>query len=85
MDGDWQHDDLECPKCGEWAVRSQTCWVIGCDDGLIDGYEEDPLWYDEGDCYPCPECGGRGFHRWCAKCGADLKWHQWPVEAQAGE
>jgi predicted RNA-binding Zn-ribbon protein involved in translation (DUF1610 family) len=72
MSDDVQHEDLECPYCGEWEVYYQPCFGIGCDDGQIDGYDEDPLWFDEGDTYPCPTCGGNGFFRWCAKCGAEL-------------
>lgn len=47
-----------CETCGgplEWA----DCWN-GCDDGFIDRYEEDPLWYDEDDTEPCHVCRGAG-------------------------
>ena len=35
------------------------CWQCG-GEGWFDGYEEDPLWYEPGDLYMCPECRGRG-------------------------
>jgi hypothetical protein len=83
MSDDVQHEDLECPYCGEWEVYYQPCFGIGCDDGQIDGYDEDPLWFDEGDTYPCPTCGGNGFFRWCAKCGAELARFQFSDAAAA--
>lgn len=86
MDDDVRHDDLECPKCGEWEVYSQECYDLGCDDGFIDGYDEDPLWYDPGDVYPCPTCRGHGILRWCAKCGAELTGFSWePAPARSAE
>jgi hypothetical protein len=51
--------------------------VPGCDDGQIDGYEEDPLWWDEGDTYTCSECRGYGYFMWCSKCGANLVGFKW--------
>lgn len=72
MSDEVDHVDGACPKCGEYEVYRQDCYVLGCDDGQIDGYDEDPMWYDEGDTYGCPECGGRGYFMWCAKCGANL-------------
>ena len=54
------YDDYgkECPVCGsdmDWA----DCDVCG-GDGVLDAYEGDPLWYDEGDTEPCYQCGGTG-------------------------
>lgn len=52
-----------CAACScecEW----EQCHA-GCEDGYFDGYEEDPLWYDEGDLVPCNECGGHGGSWWC--------------------
>jgi hypothetical protein len=52
-----------CALCNcemEW-VECQA----GCDDGYFDGYEEDPLWHDQGDLVPCHECGGQGGFYWC--------------------
>lgn len=61
-----------CPKCGHHELRSRSCVVIGCDDGWIDLYEEDPLWFGPGDTEPCQECKATGIVRWCPNCGADL-------------
>lgn len=51
----------------EERKRCQVCsceleWVdcYNCDDGEVDGYEEDPLWFDPGDTYPCDTCNGKG-------------------------
>lgn len=64
--------DESCPKCGHSPIRWKYCDVIGCDDGYIDLYEEDPLWYDIDDTEMCSECRGTGTQRWCPSCGADL-------------
>lgn len=72
MSDDVRHEDFGCPLCGEWNVMYQECYAVGCDEGQIDGYEEDPLWFDEGQTYSCDTCHGRGYFRWCSKCGADL-------------
>jgi hypothetical protein len=51
-----------------YKAIERTEWVecpAGCEDGYFDGYEEDPLWYDEGDLVPCPVCGGQGGYYWC--------------------
>lgn len=47
-----------CSKCNVEATWID-CWN-SCDDGYFDGYEEDPLWYDDGDLVPCSVCYGRG-------------------------
>lgn len=55
--------DVICDRCGcecEWS----DCYA-GCDDGYFDGYEEDPLWYDQGELVPCNECGGHGGSYFC--------------------
>lgn len=67
-----EHDDEPCPNCGGqvlWAPCTQ------CEDGFIDVYDDDPLWYDEDDVEPCHECNGKGYHKWCSKCGYDLAAH----------
>ncbi len=56
----------DCPECGsptDWL----RCWNCG-GDGCFDGYEEDPLWYDEGDFIPCSECRGKGGWFRCHEC-----------------
>jgi hypothetical protein len=65
-----------CPVCGD-ELEWTDCWSCG-GEGEFDGYEEDPLWYDEGDMIPCPECNGAGGWRECpnaenhAKIKSDL-------------
>lgn len=56
-----------CRRCGadaEWI----ECWA-GCEDGYYDGFEDDPMWYDEGDYIPCDTCSGRGG--WWGCCNLD--------------
>lgn len=56
-----------CPKCHtptDWL----RCWNCGGEGGH-DGYDEDPLWYDEGDVIPCGECHGKGGWWRCWDCG----------------
>jgi hypothetical protein len=69
---DKERETWVCPKCGD--VGDDTAWLPcgnGCDEGYFDGYEEDPLWYDEGDMYACEVCEGKGGWRVCGKCNAD--------------
>ena len=73
MDDDYEVDcEISCPKCGHTSTHSRECTEIGCEDGFINRYEEDPMWYDEDDEEICPECHGTGIERWCPSCGADL-------------
>ncbi|OGZ02796.1 MAG: hypothetical protein A2390_02220 [Candidatus Liptonbacteria bacterium RIFOXYB1_FULL_36_10] len=65
--------DTNCPSCGHSPIRSCRCRNLGCEDGWIDRYDEDPLWYDEDDPEICTECWGTGVERWCPKCGFDLQ------------
>lgn len=70
---DYQEDyDEKCPSCGHTPIRWRDCTNIHCDDGFIDLYEDDPLWYDEGDLEVCPECNGTGIERWCPNCGTTI-------------
>lgn len=69
MSDDYDLDDLPCPACGHWPTRSRNC--PNCDEGWIDRYEEDPLWYSPGEEEMCQECSGTGLQRWCPECGAD--------------
>ena len=36
-----------------------------CGDGFYDGYDDDPLWYDQGELVTCENCGGRGMLWFC--------------------
>lgn len=48
--------DHQCARCG-----SSVGWIDceQCDEGYHDLYEQDPLWYDEGDVEACDFCVGR--------------------------
>lgn len=63
-------DGLVCPHCGG-ETRQRECNEIGCEDGFIDGYEDDPCWYLPGEFYACPECRGTGVVAWCVECSRD--------------
>lgn len=66
-----------CSNC-EHQYFTTVCSACGGEGGH-DGYEEDPLWYDEGDIIPCDACRGNGCHKWCPRCGWDAllpeKWN----------
>lgn len=69
---DWTEDyDTPCPHCSHEVTRWRDCDAVGCDDGEIDEYEDDPLWFEPGDTSACEECDGTGTVCWCPKCGAD--------------
>lgn len=72
-DDEIEDEDTACPKCGHSPIRSCRCRALGCDDGWVDRYDEDPLWYDEDDPEMCTECYGTGVERWCPSCGFDLQ------------
>ena len=59
-----------CPRCGD-LMNSELCNAVGCDDGWIDLYEDDPTWYYPGDVARCRECHGTGYITWCPNCGYD--------------
>lgn len=65
-----REDESLCPKCGGELTR-EPCGELGCDDGVVDVYEDDPLWYEPGDNEPCDECGGRGYIEWCPQCAKE--------------
>jgi len=52
-------DPGECPKCGGYALYYR-CHEIGCDDGVIDVYDDDPINNDPGDTETCETCQGKG-------------------------
>lgn len=54
--------DDDYPCCGHCGggVDWELCTAIGCEDGYIDVYEEDPLWYSPGDMEACDMCEGKG-------------------------
>jgi len=56
-----------CEKHPDSELVKVFCGDCG-GEGEVDRYEEDPLWYDEGDMYPCHMCEGRGWMRECLRC-----------------
>jgi predicted RNA-binding Zn-ribbon protein involved in translation (DUF1610 family) len=70
---DYEYDDTVCPQCGHTPTHIRRCTNLGCEDGWIDCYDDDPMWYDEDDPEMCTECLGTGVERWCPKCGLDLR------------
>lgn len=74
-DDDFDIDfDVLCPDCGAETL-SRNCNGFSCEDGFIDEYEDDPLWFDPGDVSECEECHGTGVERWCPEKGCDWEWH----------
>jgi hypothetical protein len=70
---DYMLDDGVCPDCGHAPVHWRTCSEIGCQDGWIDEYDDDPINYAPGEAYAmCATCRGTGIECWCPACGADL-------------
>lgn len=58
MSEDYDFDEEACPECGHSPTHCQEC--EHCDDGYVDHYEEDPMWYDDED-VPCEYCNGTGL------------------------
>jgi hypothetical protein len=58
--------DNYCPTCNA-LLESEMCEF--CDDGQIEVYEDDPMWYSPGDTEQCDECNGRGYIWHCPTCG----------------
>ena len=67
---DYEFSDEYCPNCGA-VMHIRGCSELYCENGYVNRYEEDPLWYDEDDCEQCEECHGMGYQEWCPKCGHD--------------
>ena len=70
---EFTYEESACPKCGHSPTKSRHCDVIGCSDGYIDEYDEDPVNFSPGESYEtCQECHGTGVVRWCPECGCDI-------------
>jgi len=59
----------ECGRCGT-EMEFDECAECGGEGGF-DAYEQDPLWYNEGDITACTMCDGMGG--WWT-CGSDPDW-----------
>jgi hypothetical protein len=69
-------DDIEicgtpCPSCGCDHTATRICYQCN-GEGFRDVYEDDLLWYDEGDIEDCRECASTGSQHWCRNCGYDF-------------
>ena len=53
------HEGKLCPRCGCCEMEWVECHECG-GEGWVSRYEEDPLWYDEDDLWPCHICEGEG-------------------------
>jgi len=72
-----------CPHCGG-DTRWEDCTEFGCDDGAIDRYEEDPLWFVGPMRFEtCENCEGRGGWYVCANSYAWCQAHPLPGQEQA--
>jgi hypothetical protein len=57
-----EEEEPQCGNCGS-SVSWEDCGA--CDGGLVDAYEEDPLWYSPGEEKRCNSCGGHGGWNVC--------------------
>lgn len=75
MSYDDYDDDVElsaeCCETHKVSLLRRECSAFDCEDGYYDGYEDDPLWYDEGEMVRCSDCNGRGYFEWCPKCAEE--------------
>lgn len=69
---DCEFDETPCPRCGAVPTRRIECCEPGCEDGWIDLYAEDPIYYLPGERQRCPSCRGLGFVHWCSACGQEM-------------
>lgn len=67
--GDGREWDCQCARCGA-STDHIDCAQCGGEGGGS-RYEEDPLWYDEDDWWPCDYCRGRGGF---IVCGNPVAW-----------
>lgn len=67
MSDEYEFSDLVCPFCGHEPTHVRDC--PKCEEGFIDCYDEDPLWYDEDEFEVCLDCHGTWVQHWCLECG----------------
>jgi len=68
-DCEYEQTGSPCPFCGHSPLHTRNC--EHCDDGYVELYDEDPLWYDEDDIEACEHCRATGVLIWCPSCGKD--------------
>jgi hypothetical protein len=72
FDDDFEVDyDTSCPHCGHEKTHHRECRE--CEDGLVNRFDEDPLWYDVDECEVCDTCKGKGYEHWCPNCGESVE------------
>ena len=75
--------DIDCPRCEHAPTKVRDCDAIGCEDGFIDGHDEDPINLAPGEVMEiCHDCWGSGLQRWCPKCGFDLQLHAYKLSVK---
>lgn len=55
----WEVSDYPDDYDYEFGDGDDDCFHCG-GDGYIDGYEDDPLWFEPGETERCSSCGGSG-------------------------
>ena len=68
---DYRIDDIPCKICDSEITHSQDCSNLGCHEGSIDLYDDDPINQTPCTYRVCPVCIGKTIERWCPNCGKD--------------
>ena len=61
-----------CPHCDHTPTHYKDCDNIFCEEGTIDLFEKDPLWYSPNETANCRECHGTTIICWCPACGQEI-------------
>jgi hypothetical protein len=59
-----------CENCGA-LIEWEDCY--NCENGYIDLYDKDPLWYDEDDTERCSVCAGEGGWWYCPNAKSHIE------------
>jgi hypothetical protein len=70
----------QCARCGGMC-EFIDCWN-GCEDGYLNLYEQDPLWYDDEYDTPCDICNATGG--WWTCCNGDEWCQANPMKGREG-
>lgn len=70
---EYELNETPCPECGSSPTHWRECTALGCDEGLFDEYDDDPINAAPGDFSECITCAGTGVEHWCPVCGLDLQ------------
>lgn len=77
VEQEYECSSTHCPECLCAPTHWRECSAFGCDEGLVDEHDDDPINHAPGDFSECRTCGGTGVEHWCPTCGLDLKY--WPT------